>query len=241
MKTTFTKIIFSLFFLLIIGYSFAQSPQAFNYQAVARDVSGNVLAAQALGVKISLHMTSATGPEVYSETHSPTTNPFGLFTLEIGSGTIVDGQFDTIAWGKNQYWMHVEMDPAGGTTYTDMGTTQLLSVPYAMYAEKSRTVAASYANSPLPIAYGFVESAGTLAAGTSNISNITWNASSSRYEITIAGESYFYNDYVTIVTVCGTGQITVETSSVSGKLLVYLYNAAGTKVQNMFQFVTYKP
>jgi len=140
MKTTFTKIIFSLFFLTIMGYSFAQSPQAFNYQAVARDVSGNVLPAQALGIKISLHMASATGPVVYSETHSPTTNQFGLFTLAIGTGTVVDGQFDTIAWGKNQYWLQVEMDPAGGVTYTDMGTTQLLSVPYALFAERTKAL-----------------------------------------------------------------------------------------------------
>jgi len=137
MKTTFTRILSSLFFLMIMGYSFAQSPDAFNYQAVARDVSGNVIATQAVGIRISLHMTSATGPVVYSETHSPTTNQFGLFTLAIGTGTVVDGQFDTIAWGKNQYWLQVEMDPAGGVTYTDMGTTQLLSVPYAMYAERT--------------------------------------------------------------------------------------------------------
>ncbi len=140
MKTTLTRLIFSLFFLAIMGYSFAQAPQAFNYQAVARDASGNVLQAQPLGIRISLHMISATGPVVYSETHSPTTNQYGLFTLAIGTGAIVDGLFDTIAWGKNQYWLQVEMDPAGGVTYTDMGTSQLLSVPYALFAERTKAL-----------------------------------------------------------------------------------------------------
>ncbi|HOY31045.1 MAG TPA: hypothetical protein PKW80_04110 [Bacteroidales bacterium] len=241
MKTTVTKIIFSLIFLLVTGYSFAQAPQALNYQAVARDVSGNVLPSQILGIKVSLHLGSATGAVVYSETFTPTTNPFGLFTIDIGNGITNSGQFDTIAWGRNHYYMQVEMDPTGGATYVDMGTSQLLSVPYSLFAEKSRTVAASYTNSPLPVAYGFVESSGTLASGTSNISSVTWNATNSRYEITITGESYYFNDYVTIVTICGVGQITVETSSVGGKLLVYLYNSAGTKVQSMFQFITYKP
>ncbi|HOY31046.1 MAG TPA: hypothetical protein PKW80_04115 [Bacteroidales bacterium] len=134
MKSPFIKIIFSLTFLLITCYTFAQAPQAFNYQAVARDVSGNVLPDQILGIKVSLHMGTATGAVVYSETFTPTSNSFGLFTIGIGLGTAISGQFDTISWGKNHYYMQVEMDPAGGATYVDMGTSQLLSVPYAMYA-----------------------------------------------------------------------------------------------------------
>jgi len=137
MKTTFTKIVFSLFLLMFTAYSFAQIPQAFNYQAVARDVSGNVLPNQLLGIRVSLHLGTATGVVVYSETFTPTTNAFGLFTIGIGIGIPVSGQFDTIAWGKNHYYMQVEMDPTGGATYADMGTSQLLSVPYAMYAENS--------------------------------------------------------------------------------------------------------
>lgn len=137
MKTTFTKIILSFFLLMIMGYSFAQSPDAFNYQAVARDASGNVLQTQLLGIKVSLLKGSESGAIVYSETFGPTTNEFGLFTLEIGKGAPVIGNFDTLAWGMNQYWLQVEMDPNGGATYTDMGTSKLLSVPYAMYANKT--------------------------------------------------------------------------------------------------------
>jgi len=140
MKTTITKIIASFFFLMIMGYSFAQSPQSFNYQAVARDAAGNVMQSVSLGIRISMHLGNAAGPVVYQETFAPVTNDFGLFTLAIGTGTVVDGQFDTIAWGINQYWMQVEMDPPGATPYTDMGTTQLLSVPYALYAKNTGAI-----------------------------------------------------------------------------------------------------
>ncbi len=142
MKTTFTKIILSLFFLMITCYSFAQVPPAFNYQAVARDVSGNVIPNSLLGIKIYIHSTSATGPVVYSETQTPTTNQFGLFTIGIGLGTVVSGNFSTIPWGSDYYFIQVDMDPAGGTTYTPMGTSQLLTVPYAMYAKHAGKVSA---------------------------------------------------------------------------------------------------
>ncbi|HOY31040.1 MAG TPA: tail fiber domain-containing protein [Bacteroidales bacterium] len=137
MRTTIAKIIFSVSFLLITGFSLAQVPHAFNYQAVARDVSGNVLPDKILGIRVSLHLGTAMGAVVYSETFTAITNAYGLFTLDIGLGTTISGQFDTIAWGKNHYYMQVEMDPTGGATYIDMGTSQLLSVPYAMYAENS--------------------------------------------------------------------------------------------------------
>ncbi len=137
MKTTISRIAITMFFVLILAYTYAQAPKAFNYQAVARDASGNVLDNQLLGIRISIHKGTATGNIVYSEVHGPTTNNFGLFTLSVGMGTPVSGIFDTIAWGKNPYWLQVEMDPSGGATYTDMGTSQLLSVPFAMYAENS--------------------------------------------------------------------------------------------------------
>lgn len=127
---------------IAIGQSMAQSPDAFNYQAVARDAAGDVLADQAIGIKVSLHNGSAGGVVDYSETFAPTTNEFGLFTLAIGTGTVVSGDFSTISWGTAQYWLQVEMDPTGGVTYADMGTSQLLSVPYAMYAENTNALPA---------------------------------------------------------------------------------------------------
>jgi hypothetical protein len=126
--------------LILIGLSFlfssflfAQAPQAIKYQAVARDLSGNELANSSVSVRISIHDGSAAGPVVYQETHPVTTNAFGLFTISIGQGTVVTGSFSSIAWSTGNKFLEQEVD--FGTGYQNMGTTQLLSVPYALYAE----------------------------------------------------------------------------------------------------------
>jgi len=115
----------------------AQSPEKFNYQAVARDASGNVLASQAVTFRISILQTTSDGTAVYVETHSTTTNAFGQVSLIIGGGTPVSGTFSSIGWGSDLFFLKTEMDAAGGTEYTHMGTTQLLSVPYALYAKSA--------------------------------------------------------------------------------------------------------
>ncbi len=136
MKTS-VKFLIAFLFILLSVVAIAQSPQAFNYQAVARNAAGNVLPDQAVGVRVSLHQGSEAGDVVYSETFAPKTNEFGIFTLAIGTGTVVSGNFSTINWSDYQYWLQVEADLDGGTSYTNMGTSQLLSVPYAIYASKS--------------------------------------------------------------------------------------------------------
>lgn len=120
----------------------AQSPNEFNYQAVARDASGNVIANQAVGVQISIISTDpTTGTLVYTEEHTVTTNDFGLMNFTIGSGTVTAGDFTTIDWGNDAHFLEVSMDLTGGTTYTVMGTQQLVSVPYALHAETAGSVA----------------------------------------------------------------------------------------------------
>ncbi len=126
------KIIFSLSFILCAALSFAQAPEKFQYQTVVRDNLGAPVVNQGVSFRLNIHEASAAGTTVYSETHSATTNDYGLVNLEIGGGTVVSGTFSTIDWGSNSYYVEVEMDPAGGTSYTSMGSTQLLSVPYAL-------------------------------------------------------------------------------------------------------------
>jgi hypothetical protein len=118
----------------------AQTPPSFRYQAVARDNSGNVLNNQAVSFRISILSGSASGTITYRETHTgKTTNAFGLIELEIGKGTPVNGTFSAINWGGNSYFVQVEMDPAGGTSYQTLSTSQLLSVPYALHAKTVET------------------------------------------------------------------------------------------------------
>ncbi|MDO9254616.1 MAG: tail fiber domain-containing protein [Bacteroidales bacterium] len=128
---------FSMILLLFLGLSLsAQTPQAFKYQTVARDGAGNVLADRAVSFRISILLGSASGSTAYSETHSGTTNAFGLINLEIGNGLPVTNIFSEINWGSDVYFVKVEMDPNGGSSYQWMGTSQLLSVPYALYAKE---------------------------------------------------------------------------------------------------------
>jgi len=124
-----------LFGFLTIGL-FAQVPQKMSYQAVIRDASGVLVANQTVGVEISILQGAVDGPSVYTETHTPFTNANGLVSIEIGIGTTED-DFSAIDWSANNYFIKNQVDIEGGTNYTISGTSQLLSVPYAMYAEKS--------------------------------------------------------------------------------------------------------
>jgi hypothetical protein len=104
----------------------------------------------------------------------------------------------------------------------------------------TRAYTAGTSDLATPIAYAFINSGGSVASGTPNVS-ASWNAVSSYYEITISGESYYYNDYVTQVTVWGSSLYTATTGSTGGKLVVYIHDSAGVKTQENFQFITYKP
>ena len=120
--------------LLIVGSLMAQAPQGFKYQAVIRDGSGVIIADQQVGLQISILQSSIDGTAVYVETFAPNTNKFGLINLNIGEGTVVSGGFTTIDWSSDTYFVKMEMDIAGGTSYEEYGTSQLLSVPYALHA-----------------------------------------------------------------------------------------------------------
>lgn len=126
-------------FVLAVIVANAQTPQKFNYQAIARNVSGQELTNQNISIRISIVDLTPNGNVLYQETHSVITSPMGLFSLEIGGGTIVSGVFTNINWGNGDKYIKTEIDPAGGTSYTAAGTSQLLSVPYALNALNAST------------------------------------------------------------------------------------------------------
>jgi hypothetical protein len=123
-----------LLFTLCVSAALAQSPAYINYQGVARDRAGTVLQDRALSLRISVLKDGPNGPVAYSERHNVLTNDFGMFTLQIGGGELRQGALDALPWGKNSYWLQVEMDEEGGTNYSLLGASQLLSVPYAFHA-----------------------------------------------------------------------------------------------------------
>ena len=134
----FYKPIFcSLLFLLVSIGLYAQAPKKISYQAVVRNNTNKLVVSQRVGVRISILQGSANGNAVYAETQMPTSNANGLISLEIGSGTPVSGTFSGINWGNGTYFIKTETDPNGGSNYDIVGISQLMSVPYALYAETS--------------------------------------------------------------------------------------------------------
>jgi hypothetical protein len=131
----------SLFVVILSTYSlFAQAPQKMSYQAVIRNSNNELVASKSVGMRVSILQGSVTGTAVYSELHNTTTNANGLATIEIGGGTSPSGTFLSINWANGTYFIKTETDPNGGTTYSITATTQLLSVPYALYAANAGKV-----------------------------------------------------------------------------------------------------
>lgn len=127
-------------FILGVCNLFAQAPGSFKYQALIRDSNGEVLAEQNVAMRISIIQGSTSGTILYSERHTSNANRNGLINLIIGQGTPLSGTFSSIPWGNDLFFLKLEMDPEGGNNYTEMGTSQLLSVPYALYSKQSKTV-----------------------------------------------------------------------------------------------------
>ncbi len=138
------------------GDGAAPLPQGIPYQAAARDAQGQVIADAPVNVRFSLHEGAVDGAVSYSETHALTTNSIGLFNTVFGNGTPVQSAFDSINWAATTKFLQVEIDLGDG--YADMGTTQLLSVPYAFRSDE----AARIKNAGLPI---FADNAAALAGG----------------------------------------------------------------------------
>jgi trimeric autotransporter adhesin len=115
----------------------AQVPQLFNYQGIARDAGGNVLPNHKIGVQLSVLDGGPAGTVVYTETFTDTTNAFGLFSMPVGGGNVTSGSFSGINWATGNKYLQTSIDLSGGTSYALSGTTQLLSVPYALYAGKA--------------------------------------------------------------------------------------------------------
>lgn len=135
----------ALLLLFIINNSFAQvPPQAFNYSAVARNPQGNPIANTTIAIQIGILKGTLSGQLQYLENHIVLTDAFGLFNLTIGGGAIQQGTMSAISWGTDNYFIQIGMDATGGSNFITMGTTQLLSVPYALHAGTASSLSAGH-------------------------------------------------------------------------------------------------
>ena len=140
----------------------AQAPEKMSYQAVVRDASNNLVVNKQIGVQIFITQGTFPPVSVYSETHTSTTNSNGLLTLQLGGGTLVSGNFSNIKWENGSTSVSANYDLSGGTNYTLLSSTQLLSVPYALYAKTA----------------GNATSGTSIPTGTKNGDMLYWNGTS---------------------------------------------------------------
>ncbi|MBN3035649.1 MAG: hypothetical protein JW861_08690, partial [Bacteroidales bacterium] len=115
----------------------AQPPQSFKYQAVVRDGSDDLVSNQNVSFRLGILEGGPGGALLYSELHYVTTNDFGLAQLPVGDGSVISGVFEAIDWGAGSKYLKVECDPAGGSTFTHLGSSELHSVPYSLFSQRS--------------------------------------------------------------------------------------------------------
>lgn len=154
----------------------AQAPQLMSFQSVIRDNTGKLVANHNVGLRLSIVQGTVNGTAVYTETQTATSNANGLVTLQIGGGSVVSGTFSAIDWSAGPYYIKSEIDPIGGNSYGIAGTTQLLSVAYALYAGKSQSSIVSI--NGLKGHYGFDHSTTwTCPKGITSVEVELWGAS----------------------------------------------------------------
>jgi hypothetical protein len=136
------KILCFVLLVLTMSIIHAQAPGLFNYQGVARNSVGNVLQNKNITLRLSIHDGTATGTVVYTETRSVTTNTVGLFNVQVGSpgATNTNGTINSINWPTGNKYIQVEIDPNGGSSFINVGVSQLASVPYAINAAGAKPI-----------------------------------------------------------------------------------------------------
>ena len=127
------KLYFLLLSISLTLSAWAQAPEKMSYQAVVKDASSGLVTNQEIGMQMSI-LQGAEGTAVYVETHQPTTNSNGLVSISVGTGAPTSGSFRDIDWSKGPYFLQTEIDPAGGTSYTISGKSEMKSLPYAFHA-----------------------------------------------------------------------------------------------------------
>jgi uncharacterized protein (TIGR02145 family) len=151
--------------LVLAGTLSAQAPQSLKYQAIARNSEGVAIANSPIGLQFSIVADNANGNTVYSETFTASSNVSGVFNVNIGTGNVESGNFPEIDWGSDSYFLKASMDVNGGSNYIEMGTSQLLSVPYSLY---TASIYVQYSNDTLYIGdkYVVISGGGSPPAGT---------------------------------------------------------------------------
>jgi len=173
MKLTLTLLLFVTVTLNI----FAQSPEKMSYQAIIRSQDNSLVDNSNISLKIIIHQGTAAGTNIYQETHSVKTNGNGLVSLEIGTGSIITGNFSAIVWQNGPYFIETQVDVYGGVNYNIIGVTQLLSVPYALHAKTAERIVGTNGTNPYKaVVVPFTTSRGIASSDINNTIECTTSA-----------------------------------------------------------------
>ena len=192
----------------------AQAPNGFNYQASVRDANGALVTEQSVSFKFHIVQGTQTAAPTYTETHATNTDDLGQVSVVIGQGNATSGTFSSIDWSLGSYFLKIEVELSAGSGYVDLGTTQFMSVPYALYAQNA---------------------GGSLPQGTSSGDTLKWNASTSSWEVsssslspivisTISGNPAVINDYINNKFIYGSIGYNIESdggNTINSKGIVY--------------------
>jgi len=211
-------ILTSIFFLFVITLM-AQVPAGFSYQAVVRNNSGAIVPNQDVKFQFSILQNSPTGTTVYKEIQSKATNEFGLVNLVVGSGTKVSGNFDPSGWGTNSHFLKVELDPNNGSTFTHLGTVQLMAVPYAFHAQTAEEIPDNSVTSA-KIASGAVTGSKIAQGGATGGQVLKWTGTTwaPATDLQGAGDATWQTSGNNIYRL--TGNVSIGTSTPSSQLQV---------------------
>ena len=148
------KNLYAIILLLAVTFSLpAQTPEKISYQAIIRGSNNALVVNSSVSCKIVIRQGSLSGSAVYQETHTATTNANGLVTLAIGTGSVISGSFSQISWSSNTYFIETQVDVTGGSNYSVVGASQLLSVPYALHAKTAESITGSNPYKALVISF----------------------------------------------------------------------------------------
>lgn len=219
-----------LLFVFVSFFVKSQAPQSINYQAIARDAGGN-LVTTAIGIKFQIFQGSVGGTLIYEETNTATPSSAGVFNVGIGLGAPVIGTFSSIAWGSGPYFLQVSIDPAGGTSYSSVGSAQLVSVPYALFAEKAGNASSYTAGDGISISSGSITNAAPDQTVTLNAAGITTvSGTYPNYTVGVASPSLSFNNGTKELTITQGGTSSTTTLTGSGSNTITM---VGTGIANV--------
>lgn len=217
-------------FVFVSFFVKSQAPQSINYQAIARDAGGNIVTSS-IGIKFQIYQGSVGGTLVYEETNTATPSSAGIFNVGIGLGTPVVGTFSAIGWGSGPYFLQVNIDPAGGTSYSTVGSAQLVSVPYALFAEKAGNAASYTAGNGISISSGSITNSAPDQTVTLNAAGITTvSGTYPNYTVDVAQPSLNFNSGTKELTLTQGGISSTATLTGSGSNTISM---TGTGIANV--------